>query len=531
MNDHVDPPGERPTELVVAPTRLGSRRSALPGLMVAAVAVLFVGVAVWKPWGDGPGPGRTPPSGTDGAVLSTTPPAASGPTASDAAPAATTGTFPSIETLLIAAGRQPVWGLRAIVVRDGPPGFPGEPHVVERWSAVDQAVAAGTADPTPITVSGLHDDVAALGVTTLDDALPLDVRFWSLPPGGPPLRLAPVATQGPEAGSWLWLADPTHATDLGTWQAGDYGIDVLLGPRIVHLLATIPRASATAARVPTPFGQPPFATLLEGLAPGPFAVADGGAEPLVEGFPSTAGEREAWLGPAAGLPAVATVSARQVTAFGALFDAGVEPIGVAVRQIAPVPAAIDIGANILTEDAGGRRAIIAWPRVSGVFADGLYQVTITSTAGGSETTKTWTADVWPPNRTGTPAAPLAAVERWAGLVDRPGGGAGQPLLFLGGDGGDGGAGCQASTVVTGTDRFLGIVTRPGTTIERLRMLPNDVFQSADIPIRYAIDAAPRLTIVALPPGGLPVRDYRLVATLVGADGGSTTSAADLCVTR
>jgi len=50
------------------------------------------------------------------------------------------------------------------------------------------------------------------------------------------------------------------------------------------------------------------------------------------------------------------------------------------------------------------------------------------------------------------------------------------------------------------------------------MLPENVNQTADLAIRYAPVAIPRLTLVALPPGALPTRDYDLFPTFDGPDG-------------
>jgi hypothetical protein len=61
------------------------------------------------------------------------------------------------------------------------------------------------------------------------------------------------------------------------------------------------------------------------------------------------------------------------------------------------------------------------------------------------------------------------------------------------------------------------------------MVPLDVIRSADIAIRSAPEAIPRLTVVALPPGGLPVRDYDLFLTLETTSGVSRI-AQRVCVT-
>jgi hypothetical protein len=511
--DHV------PTELVVEPTRLGGRRSTSRGRVAAAVAAIFIGVAVWKPW-EGAATVPTGPSA----------PAASAPAASAPASSASNDNgagggvghvlpndgrpFPSNAELLAATTRQPTWGLRAMVLRPGGPIFAGRPNLLERWVAVDPD--GDPAASTSPAIAQAEDDVAAIGVTTLDDALPLDVRFWSLPTNGPPQRITAIAIPGPEAGSWLWLPDRAHATDRGTWQAGDYRIEALLGPRVVRLGATIPSASQTTTRVAGPYGQPPFELVLQNLESGPFALADGGAASLVGGSPPVTDEREAWLGSAAGFPPVAVVAARQVTAFGMLLAAGSEPVGVVVRRLTPGSAPIETGANIVTVEAG-RQAIIAFPAFGGVFLDGAYHVTVSWTEGGADRTASWAIEVKPSNQPGPPGAPLDLMRRWVDLLDEPDNDAHQPLVFIA-DAAAGTDDCSPSTALTGSDAYFGVVAPPGARIVRVRLVPLDVIRSADVAIRYAPEAIPRLTVVALPPGGLPVRDYDLFLTLETASG-------------
>jgi hypothetical protein len=513
----------RRTELVVEPIRLGGRRSTSRGRIAAVVAAIFIGVAIWKPW---EGAVKAP----TGSSAPTSPAASALSAASTSEPAgsrdATGGgmighvlpndgqPFPSNAELLAATTRQPTWGLRAMVLRPGGPTFAGRPNLLERWVAVDADGDPGSA-PSP-AIARADEDVAAIGVTTLDDALPLDVRFWSLPTNGPPQRITAIAIPGPEAGSWLWLPDRAHATDRGTWQAGDYRIEVLLGPRVVRLGATIPSASQTTNRVAGPYGQPPFEQVLQHVESGPFAMADGGARSLVGGTPPVADDREAWLGSAAGLPPVAVVAARQVTAFGMLLADGGEPLGVVVRRLEPGSAPIETGANIVTVEPG-RRAIIAFPAFGGVFLDGAYHVTVSWTAGGADRSASWAVEIEPSIQPSPPGAPLDLMRPWVGLLERPDNEARQPLVFIV-DATAGTDQCAPSTTITGSDPFLGIVAPPGARIVRVRMVPLDVIRSADIAIRYAPEAIPRLTVVALPPGGLPVRDYDLFLTLETASG-------------
>ncbi len=306
------------------------------------------------------------------------------------------------------------------------------------------------------------------------------------------------------------------------------GIDVLLGPRIVRLVVTIPSASATSNRVSSPGGQPPFETVLQSLELGPFAIADGGARSLVAGSPPVVDEREAWLGAAAGLPPVAEIAARQVTAFGMLLSPGEEPVSVEVRRLAPGSAPIKTGVNILTVEPDQRRAIVAWPAIGSVFHDGAFHVAASWTSGGAEQTASWAVEVQASIPPSPLNAPLDAMSRWIGVLDQPVNHAREPIVFIP-DATASSDECSPSTTITGSDSLLGIVVPPQIRVGRVRMVPLDVIRSADIAIRYAPDAIPRLTVVALPPGGLPVRDYDLFLTL-DSPSGETRIAQRVCVT-
>jgi hypothetical protein len=117
------------------------------------------------------------------------------------------------------------------------------------------------------------------------------------------------------------------------------------------------------------------------------------------------------------------------------------------------------------------------------------------------------------------------MQAWVGLLDRPDNDAPQPIVFVATSGT---SECSPATRITGQDPLFGIVVPPGVEVTRLRMVPADVRQSADIAIRYAPNALDRLTVVAAPPGGLPVRDYDIFLTLQSADG-ETGIAQRICV--
>jgi hypothetical protein len=515
-------PASTETELVVEPTLVGGRRrSKVPGAIAAACLSLFVVLAVWKPW-EGPTVGPRPSARASSGDLAAGP-VEPGPTGRVLP--VDTSTFPSNARLLAAATSQPAWGVRAVVLRTGGPIFTGQTNVVERWVKLPADVADGSPAPPAIAIAQPDDDVAAIGITSPDDALPLDIRVWSLPPAGPPQRVSAFAIAGPEAGSWLWLADRAHATDHGTWPAGAYEIEVLLGPRIVRVLMTIPSASPTSSHVQTPLSQPPFASILETYAPGLFALADGGAQPLGNGSSPPVDEREAWLGPAAGLPPVGVVTGGAVTGFGRLFAAGDEPLRVDLVQLAPRSSPIETDINIVAVEPGHRQAIVAFPASGGFLPDGLYHMMVRWNSAGANRSAESAIEVQPQVSATLPNAPLDAMARWFGLLDRRDVAAREPLIFVG----DPAApdSCGARTVIMASDRLFGIVVPQRDSVVGVRL--HAVGETAaDVPIRFAPEAVPRLTVVALPLAGLPVGAYDLVVTHP-SDAGEQPTTQRICV--
>jgi hypothetical protein len=520
-----------PTELIVEPTRIGhGSRSARPAVLVTLAVVLFLGLAIWKPW-DRPSVSASAGPRSSAGVIATPPAVAAGsatPIPSRPPVASDYGPFPSDAELLAATTREPIWGVRALVQRPGGPIFTGRQNVVERWAAAAPDAVEGDAN-FPVAIAQPDDEVAAIGVTTADDALPLDVHFWRENDAAPPERLAPVAIAGPDAGSWVWRADPTHATDRGTWQAGRYEIDVLLGPRIVRLLVSIPSSTEATAPVALPQFRPPRGVGLVELDPGPFALTGGGAMPIAGGNPPFADERAAWLGTAAGLTSAARVPSANVTGFGFLADQGETPSSIVMQSISPGASGLRTITDLLDPLPNGRRAILALPTNGEAFPEGMYVLTATWVADGLDITSSWWVEIVPAIAASPPNAPLDAMSRWVGLLDQPDNVARQPLVFIA-DATGGTDECSPSTRITGNDPLFGIVVPPGVEVTRLRMLPLDVQQSADIAIRYAPNALDRLTVVAVPPGGLPVRDYDIFLTLRSADG-DTTMAQRVCVSE
>ena len=204
-------------ELHVELVPVGRRRSIRSAGIVVAVSVAFVALAVLKPWDAGRAAAPTTAAGVVSSPSAGS--ASANPVGSAAAPFAHP---PTPADLVRATVRRSEWGVRAVVVPQGatPTGNGTGGGLAERFLAIDVGDGADVDVGAASTAVHAGDDVIGLGVTTPDDAMPLDVRFWRLEPGAVVRRIVPRPVLGREAGSWLWLPDPHEATIRGTWPAG-----------------------------------------------------------------------------------------------------------------------------------------------------------------------------------------------------------------------------------------------------------------------------------------------------------------------
>lgn len=526
------------------PVKLGpSRRRVDPVAIAALVVAIGLVAAFLKPWDAVAPPGTTGSDGKTSAPAGSAVAAGRSPASSPRDfPARTPfATFLSNEAVLAATTSRSAWGVRAVVVPGDGEAAGATPALAERWLGIDVAAGAAWTLGGGGSVAGPHDDVLALGVTTPDDALPLDVRFWRLDQDLLPQRVIPIAIPGPEPASWLWFPDPTSTTVLGTWPAGTYRIDVLLGPRIVRLVVAIPQSAADRPLGGRSVVSSDLESALTAFEPGGFAIvasrptAIGGADELLTDEP-LADEREAWLGSAGGgltLTTVAQVSSPDVSGLGVLFAAGEQPAGADVVLVPPAPRAPDMTAEIMSVAPGGgapgRRAIVVRPGGRGVFQPGLYRLTVSwRTSQGIDRRATWQVEIVPSTPATPPTSPLGRMRRWVGLFDRPDNPAEQPLVFLDAAAPVAGDGCAGSTRITPEDQLIGIVVPDGTDVSRVRLLAKGPVGEPDVPIRVARNAIPRLTIVAVHGGALAPRDYDLLVD-VTTSGGVSSLGDRICV--
>jgi hypothetical protein len=516
----------RPDEGFQASARIGERGASRRPLVTTAVVVALLVVAVVKPWNlpSRPIPAEPSRSPAPGAVAAASgaagPPSPAGP-----APSSVPG-FPfaprSDDALTAVAEDRAGWGMRAIV--QSRRGILAGSLLAERWSSVDVPASGepipGAFDGIPLAdqLSDVADVAYALGVTAPPDAMPLDIRFWRTSEDRGWVRLLPEAIPGPEPGSWLWRPDPLWATVDGTWPSGTYRVDVLLGPRIVRLEAVLGGTfrADTRAVVPAGLGAP-IDQALDGLPPGPFVLTEYGPAWIPLAASGQFDELSAWLAPYLGTGFVAPAYGQTVNGLGVLGEAGAPPEDLVIERISgvPQPSAVALNVSVVQTGDGSGSAMFGRPLGGHLFADGLYRITATWPGGRSED---WEVEVTPGTAPSVPTSPLEALSRWES--GRSPGSTGFPVVTVGPRDGDLAVsdGCPTSTRITATDALLGVVLPPEARLTGVRVLVLGSDRNPDWRFRFEPDAVPGLTVVAVPNGGLPARDYDLVLDLDGPHG-------------
>jgi hypothetical protein len=395
--------------------------------------------------------------------------------------------------------------------------------LTERWLATDVGPGAAKEPGSSGTAIETGDDVVALGVTTPDDAMPLDIRFWRLEPGAVVRRIVPRPILGREAGSWLWLPDPHEATIRGTWPAGTYRIDVLLGPRIVRLVAVVPTGVPALPRgVPAVAEPSNLVDQLRSFGAGPFAFTPQIAIPIDVVPHDPLDERLAWLGPATGqteTAAVGRVTVEPITAFGLLLKPGDQFVSASLDRVAPVTDTPNVQIRPLPpiprSDGGRATAVLVEYADLRPLEAGLYHLTETATlASGVDRTQTWNLEIVPSAAPPPPGVPLVRMARWVSLMKDPGRLSAEPIVFDQ----DVGGGICGSGQFTTLDGLYGIVEPPGTAVSRIRLIALAGQFQPDIVARIAPNAVGGLTPMAVPDGGLLAGDYQLDIDTTSAAG-------------
>lgn len=497
------------------------RRRVDPAILIAAVAVIGIGVAVLKPWG-GEGTAAAP-TGSAAAELGSADP--TGTAAATDPPAARPVLPPSVLWRQVAPVLVPhaTWGVRA-VVRDPPPGSPGADEdggftpsdLTERWMPVEPT----TEDARPVVLETPDQGVLALGITFPPDDLPLDMRVWLAVENG--WAWAGTAPLDPAPGFGGYLMGPPTIRGLvyERWPAGRYRIDVLSGQGIRSLHVALPDRFEV---VPGPDGPAavPDATLVSPFAPrfpqrvepGAFVVAGGRVVPV------PAASASAPLDPAtAWRDGTPSVHAPDATGLGVLLPFGARE-GVATLHLVaptegPAPGRRAIGVRFDAERAPF--VVFRAPR-GAAWAPGTYRMDATWTdPGGVASAASYHVTLLPTPDT-APGLVLDAARgfrEWAGrdgeVVGMPSipGEDEQDLACLEGN----------EAVVTDVPTVVGLGHPPGEPPRSvLGQLQFDGGRLAEQPVLVATEALPGLTLVA------PARTdsfvpgvYRL--TLEGEDG-------------
>jgi hypothetical protein len=151
---------------------------------------------------------------------------------------------------------------------------------------------------------------------------------------------------------------------------------------------------------------------------------------------------------------------------------------------------------------------------------GVYHLMAeTRLASGETRADSWNIEIDPSTPAPPPGMPLRRMARWVSQMGDPDRLAGEPLVSerdLGVPAGDGT--CGGSAHIGQGEELFGIIGRAGSVVGRVLMLPLDVVRSEDVAIRVATNVADGLTLVAVPYGGLPARQYMLIVDGTSSDG-------------
>jgi hypothetical protein len=411
----------RSSEVAFEPTRLG-RRPGNPdrARIVAGLVVAVVGVALVKPWDDGPaspaaaGPSPAPPT------------ASSSPDASPAASAAAGPRWTGFGTQLSGAQirwddavealvAHDGWGVRALVDTPNVDGGirPAFATLSERWEpaapAIDGALggslaAEGTVSEAVVMPTG-GQSVRALGVTAPSGRTPLELRAWWLPGNGAAPRWLDVRPVDPNVAGGHLLLLPPRLSDgpAAAWPAGSYRFDVLLGATVTRLTIILPHDGTL--RDGAPFGNTaertvdPLKADLGGLPAGPFVVAGGVAIRVPSSLGPALGEAAAWLDVASsadGTGTVAEVWLPGLNGIGAVLPVGARLEWAALERVAPAAlVGVDAAARVLTDVRGRSSSVLFSPPAAEPWPAGTYALDVRWEADGVEQAGRWHVVVLP----------------------------------------------------------------------------------------------------------------------------------------
>jgi hypothetical protein len=534
----------RDLQVDVAPL---ARRRRLPdrAIVMAAIAGLFVVLAIVKPWELGRPEG--PSALADPTPIPSTPSIAPTPAIPEPLPIE----LPGWAALAAATEPRDAWGVR--VLTDVPAGgrsaplgsgsvpLPDGKALAEQWFPARAPFSgppgrlerrAGLA--RLLIVPPGEAPIRLLALTSPADAAPLDIRLWRLSLGGLERLDAARPAGDTGLGDWYLLPPTVDGRVLPAWPAGWYRIDVLtadgvsrVGLRVDEGPATLDRwtlladgpvvASATVADGPEPADR--------GLAgqpdrPEAFMVIGDVVASLPVRFAEALDEWRSWLGAFPGegpidLPRTAAIHIPDAAGFGLRFPDGATEIRLtATPLVGPgrPHAASRVGLHAGPE-GGSPWAVVDAP-AGRSWTPGIHRLDAIWRDGTGEVRRaSYHVDLLAGRSTPTPTM-LAATRAWARHVGRSGVVAGlveplqvppsktaiqvavqtpaaTPLEAVGRD-----AACRIGDGLAGTRRPVGILTGASTGIDAVDVLEIQAYARPRlVASRAVIEPLPGLVVL------------------------------------
>jgi hypothetical protein len=395
------------------------------------------------------------------------------------------------------------WGVRALVKGT-------DDALAEVWSPVrpqrpglvpPASDARATRSDTVLLPTG-GGPVAALGVTSPDDQPVIDLRVWRIV-DRTSIRIENHDLPGDAPGVQRLLVPPAGMSLGGAWPPGGYGLDLLVGSRVLSLFLVLPAArrdSGVLSRVAQQAGL---------LAPGPFSVAAGRAagELALTHVDVTAGvplaEGVAWLQLVPGIeePLMATLmGAEPIRALGVRGAPGEQLISAILFNLSPHVTNRTTSVAVMHLENGD---VGLFDPAAGTIAPGVYRIDSSWQTGDYFLARSWHLDIRAPDAPADLEPPLlAAARQWAGhagtwaVLTTDGGvypqlpGSAAAGLEAPGDSCSGGPTLAAGQHVIG----IGHETPRAQRVSVERLLPEGGREPA--PVAISIDPAPGLVLLA-----------------------------------
>jgi hypothetical protein len=165
------------------------------------------------------------------------------------------------------------------------------------------------------------------------------------------------------------------------------------------------------------------------------------------------------------------------------------------------------------------------------FDTGLYHLSVVTGLSTGDRIRNWNLEIVPSRPPPPPGAPLVWMRIWIPIAGDVNHLADEPIVSdrdLGPNNGDGT--CGGSAHIGPGDTVVGLVEPGEIRVVRVRLTPLGGASPADVPVRYAPNAATGLTVIALPSGGLATGSYRMTVDTSAAAGTDGRRVYTMCVT-